>query len=274
MAGLIAQTLRRPLVVNQTHYRVVAGERITIQAPPDSQTFMRSAKTRIAVASGASNRTFPIAPNAAGDQVLLGFPLTTKPGDYSVELSFVSGAGEERSTTFQVTVEPFATTVASSGVPPVVLLDGWQMPRAAACPMYSDSTQTFGNLQGYLGASPNFVPTVYFFENCTECPNCAIEQLGADLGTFLNSIQYSDGTPVPQVDVVAHSMGGLIVRSYLAGKQQASGAFSPPATPKILKAVFIGTPHFGSFQADSPVADILFFAGNQTNEMKRGSRFL
>jgi pimeloyl-ACP methyl ester carboxylesterase len=140
--------------------------------------------------------------------------------------------------------------------------------------MSSDSSQTFGNLQTYLGGSPNFIPTVYFFENCTECPNCPLEQLGADLATFLNSVQYSDGTPVPLMDVVAHSMGGLIVRSYLSGKEQASGAFSPPAIEKIRKAVFIATPHFGSFQADSTLADILFVAGNQTNEMKRGSQFL
>jgi hypothetical protein len=69
-------------------------------------------------------------------------------------------------------------------------------------------------------------------------------------------------------------MGGLIVRSYLAGKQQASGAFAPPAMPKIRKSVFIGTPHFGSFQADSVLADIIFGLSNQTHEMKRGSQFI
>jgi uncharacterized protein (TIGR03437 family) len=263
----------RPLLLDQNRYRLRAGERMTIAAPQETVTFMRTAKSRSALATGASNRGFPVAPDGAGDQVLLGIPLTTTPGDYSVAVSFVSEAGEERSTVFQVTVEPFATAAAGSGVPPVVLLDGWQQPGASSCPMYSNSSQTFGNLQSYLGGSPNFVPAVYFFENCTECPNCTIEQLGADLGAFLNSINYTDGTPVPQMDVVAHSMGGLIVRSYLSGKQQASGAFSPPSNTKIRKAVFIGTPHFGSFQADSLLADIVFGLGNQTNEMKRGSQF-
>jgi hypothetical protein len=140
--------------------------------------------------------------------------------------------------------------------------------------MSKDSTKTFGKLEGYLYGSPNFVPAVYFFEKCTECPNCAIEQLGADLGSFLNSIHYTDRTPVPQIDVVAHSMGGLIVRSYLSGKQQTSRAFSPPTIQKIRKGVFIGTPHFGSFQADTLIADIAFGLGNQTNEMKRGSQFI
>jgi hypothetical protein len=58
---------------------------------------------------GVDNPSFPIAPNVSGDQVLLGVPLTTKPGDYSVGISFVNEAGEERTATLQVTVEPFAT---------------------------------------------------------------------------------------------------------------------------------------------------------------------
>jgi uncharacterized protein (TIGR03437 family) len=270
-AALYGQTLRRPLVIRESRYRVVAGERIPLEASPETVAFMRSAKTRIA---RASNRTFPVAPDVAGDRVLLGIPLTAEPGDYTISLSVVSDAGEERSTTLQVTVAPFASPAAGSTAPPVVLLDGWQAPGATGCPMATDSSGTFGNLASYLPGAPVFAPTVYFFENCTQCPDCTIEQLGADLGTFLNAIRSSDGTPVPQVDVIAHSMGGLIVRSYLSGKQPAAAAFTPPATPKIRKAVFIGTPHFGAFQADSPLADLIFGQGNQTGEMKRGSRFL
>lgn len=51
---------------------------------------------------------------------------------------------------------------------------------------------------------------------------------------------------VPQVDIVAHSMGGLIVRSYLSGKRVDDGVFLPPVDTKIRKALFIGTPHFGT----------------------------
>jgi uncharacterized protein (TIGR03437 family) len=131
--------------------------------------------------------------------------------------------------------------------------------------MASDSSGTFGNLQSYLGGPPNNISPIYFFENCTECPGCPIEELGADLAAFLNALPY------PQVDVVAHSMGGLIVRSYLSGKQ-ASG-FSPPSAPKIRKAVFVATPHFGAFAADFTLAE-LFFTGAQTDEMKPGSQFV
>jgi uncharacterized protein (TIGR03437 family) len=262
VGAICGQNPGHPLVVNRSQYRVVAGERVAIDGPSETLTFMRAAKSRTATASGASNRAFALGPNVAGDQILLGVPLTTKPGDYVVDVSVANDAGDERAATLRVTVEPFASAATGSAVPPVLLLDGWQFSLTSSCPMSSTSSGTFDNLQSYLLGSPNFVPVVYFFENCTECPNCSIEQLGADLGTFLNSL------PVPQVDVVAHSMGGLIVRSYLSGKQSASGALGPPATQKIRKAAFLATPHFGSFQADS-----LFLAGVQTDEMKRGSQF-
>ena len=268
--ALLAQV--RPLLLNQSRYTVTAGERIRIDGAPETLTFMQSSRLRTAQAAG---RSFPVAPNVMGDQILLGVPLTTKPGDYIVRISFTNDTGEERSATVELTVEPLPTVAVGSAEPPVVLLDGWQPPSLiSSCPMSSDSTGTFGNLQRYLGGSPDFVPAVYFFENCTQCPNCTIEQLGTDLASFIGSIRYSDGTPVSQVDLIAHSMGGLIVRSYLSGKQQTSGAFSPPLTPLVRKAIFIATPHFGSFQADSALADIAFGLGNQTNEMKRGSQFL
>jgi uncharacterized protein (TIGR03437 family) len=259
---LCGQTPRRPLVVSRSQYRIVAGERVAVDAPSETLAFMRTAKSWTASALGASNRAFALGPNVAGGQILLGVPLTTRPGAYLVEVSIVNEVGEERAATLEITVEPFASAAAVSAVPPVVLLDGWQLSLTNSCPMSSNSTGTFDNLQSYLLGPPNYVPVVYFFENCTECPKCSIEQLGADLGTFLNSLS------VPQVDVVAHSMGGLIVRSYLSGKQSASGVFDPPPTQKIRKAAFLATPHFGSFQAD-----LLFLAGIQTDEMKRDSQF-
>ncbi|HTS47549.1 MAG TPA: hypothetical protein VMH05_06375 [Bryobacteraceae bacterium] len=267
LAGsLAAQPSHHPLAINQEHYWVVAGERIAIDASPESFAFMRSAQTLVA---RAPSRTFPVASDAAGGQILLGVPLTAQPGEYHVSLSFTNDTGEERQAAITLTVEPFARPAAVSSTPPVVLLDGWQPSSLfSSCPMSNDSSGTFGNLASYLLGSPNFVPIVYFFENCTECPNCPIEQLGADLGKFLTSLGAA------QVDVIAHSMGGLIVRSYLSGKQQTSGAFSPPATTYIRKAIFLATPHFGSFQADSPLAAILFGQNPQTTAMQRASQFI
>lgn len=264
VGSLNAQTAR-PLAVDQSRYRVRAGERIEIQGSAESLEFMRTAKSRVARASGQVIRAFALAPNIEGDKILLGVPLTTVPGEYAVEVSFMSDAGAERSARIQLTVEPLTTT--ASSVPPVVLLDGFQLSITSSCPMSSDSSGNFDNLQTFLEGPPNNAQ-VYFFENCTECPNCTIEQLGADLGVFLNLL------PNPQVDVVAHSMGGLIVRSYLSGKQAVSGAFSPPLVQKIRKAVFIATPHFGAIAADFMSADIFLAFGTQTNELKPASQFI
>ncbi len=145
--------------------------------------------------------------------------------------------------------------------PPVVLVNGFQI----ACDPTASSSGTFGNLQQYLtqdGAA------VYFFNNC-QYPGASIETLGQDFGNYLASLKNLDGSSVTTVDVVAHSMGGLIVRSYLAGKQNTAGSFQPPATPAIRKLVLLATPNFGT-----PVASLASFLGPQTSEMALGSRFL
>ena len=180
-----AQTLHRAFAVNENHYTVRAGERVEISSATESVEFARSAKSRAARASGQMIRNFAVGPTPQGDKILLGIPLTTEPGDFSVEVSFAE-ENEERSATVQVHVEPFLTPAATTAEPPVVLLDGFQLSDKSSCPMSSDSSGNFGNLQAYLLGSPNNVPG-FFFENCTECPNCSIEQLGADLATFLSS---------------------------------------------------------------------------------------
>lgn len=79
-------------------------------------------------------------------------------------------------------------------------------------------------------------------------------------------IRYDTGVLVPQVDVIGHSMGGLIIRSYLAGLMP-DGSLSPPLDPRVRKFIEIATPNFGSFLAVSGF-------GIQTAEMIPGSSFL
>jgi uncharacterized protein (TIGR03437 family) len=162
-----------------------------------------------------------------------------------------------------------AQLVAPNAVPhgsiPVVFLDGYQL----GCIGDSGFKSNFGNADTVLQASQ--LVTVYF-DNCS-VPNVPpIETLGAAFGQFLASLTYTDGTPVPLADVVAHSMGGLIVRAYLSGMQLAAAGmpatFNPPAVPRIRKAIFLATPHFGT-----DVASILG-DDTQTHEMSLGSQFL
>jgi len=162
-----------------------------------------------------------------------------------------------------------AQLVAPTAVPvgsiPVVFLDGYQL----GCSGDSSFKSNFDNADTVLQASG--LVTVYF-DNCS-VPNVpAIETLGAAFGQFLASLKYTDGTAVPLVDVVAHSMGGLIVRAYLAGMQPAAAGtlatFNPPPVIGIRKIVFLATPHFGT--------DVANYLGDdtQTHEMSLGSQFL
>jgi len=118
-----------------------------------------------------------------------------------------------------------APTAVPVGTIPVVFLDGYQL----GCIGDSSFQANFGSADTVLQAS-NLV-TLYF-DNCS-VPNVPpIETLGAAFGQFLASLKYTNGTPVPLVDVVAHSMGGLIVRAYLSGMQVAAAGmpatFAPP----------------------------------------------
>jgi uncharacterized protein (TIGR03437 family) len=143
--------------------------------------------------------------------------------------------------------------------PPVIFLNGYQQ----SCP--GSFSNTFGIADQVLaGVGRNSV----FFDNCTVAGRPAIEDLGKAFGTFLTGLRYTDGTSVPMVDVVAHSMGGLIVRSYLSGKQTGGAVFQPPVAPLIRKAVFIATPHFGSGLG------ILFGSYTQSKDLGSGSHFL
>ena len=97
------------------------------------------------------------------------------------------------------------------------------------------------------------------FDSCIH-PNAPIEVLAAEFGKFIDSF------PGP-VDVVAYSMGGLIVRSYLSFTlPQVHASYPNYPTDKIRKLILIGTPNFGSGMA---------ILGNQNNnqvkEMLTGS---
>jgi uncharacterized protein (TIGR03437 family) len=159
---------------------------------------------------------------------------------------------------------PPGTPVPRKDKPPVVFLNGFQ----ASC-VGSSFAGTFGQADQVLAANGE---VSLFFDNCQFPGSPPIETLGVEFGKFLAALKYEDGQPVQTVDVVVHSMGGLILRSYLAGKQLASGGFQPPATVAIRKAVFFATPHFGT----GLIAALGASGGQnaQIDELASGSQFL
>jgi hypothetical protein len=236
-------TNRVPLALQKTQYISRAGGTVSIEVASG-----RPLIGRVLGLKSVATPQFAAAPFAAvnlAGEFVIAVPSDTPPGRFAVTFDIVEPE-LIRTGTVSVTVQAPAQVPVGSGIP-VIFLNGYQPPslfQFSTCPTAApDGSQPFGTL-------PNSLPTyTVFFDNCVECPNCSIEELGTHLGQKIASLTYSDGTAVPQVDVVAHSMGGLIVRAYLSGKSQTASTFAPPADPKIRKAVFIGTPHFGSFLA-------------------------
>src|SRR5579872_5458421 len=151
--------------------------------------------------------------------------------------------------------------VPHTSLPPVVFLNGYQENCGG-----SSFTSTFGIADQVLQSNGE---VSLFFDNCTVGGKPPIEKLGSAFADYLAALKYDDGAPVEMVDVVSHSMGGLIVRSYLTGKQEQDGVFSPPASVRIRKAVFVATPHFGT-----GIAAFGFGLNSQLDEMTSGSYFI
>ena len=270
------QILKRPLTLRQTHYRLRAGERIALDAPQETIDFIRRAKKYLVAVNGAQEKGIVVGQNASGDQIVLAASLASVPGEYAVTFSAIDESGQGAETKFSVSLDPMQPVPSTATRPPVVLLNGWQILYNSnsgdfgSCPISSGPSDTFGSLSDDL-VQADGVPVVYFFDNCVEDENGSIEDLGSVLGQVLNLIRFDTGVQVPAVDVVAHSMGGLIVRSYLTGLQ-ANGTLSPPLNPRVRKFIEIATPNFGSFLA----ANVSNFipAGTQSAEMIPGSAFL
>jgi uncharacterized protein (TIGR03437 family) len=156
---------------------------------------------------------------------------------------------------------PPGMPVPRTSKPPVVFVNGYQSDCSG-----SSFAGTFGIADQVLQSNGE---VSIFFDNCTVSGKPPIEMLGQAFATFLSNLKYEGGDPVPLVDVVAHSMGGLIVRCYLSGKQTSGIAFAPPASVGIRKAVFLATPHFGA-----GVAQLGSDIDSQLEELASGSTFL
>ena len=83
--------------------------------------------------------------------------------------------------------------------PPVVFVEGYQTNCGSS--EFSDNFGRFDQLLQVTGR------VSLLFKTCAFGGRPSIEELGNDFRDFLAALTYTDGTPVTQVDVVAHSMG-------------------------------------------------------------------
>src|SRR6202167_14895 len=200
VCAVCATSQTRPMVLEQGRYEIKSGAPVPISASSDTVDFLLKA-TKVSVVPAVG---LVVGPNRAGNQVMIAASLHAKPGEYSVTLSATSATGEQRQAAMDIVVSPRASVPSSATRPPVVLLNGWETGYTNACPVSTDSTDTFGNLAQYLESDG--VPVVYFFDNCAEGADQTLEVLASDLATFLGTITYDNGAQVSQIDVVAHSI--------------------------------------------------------------------
>jgi hypothetical protein len=156
--------------------------------------------------------------------------------------------------------------------PPVILVPGYRQ----GCTVPATSRDSFGDLEQKLvaqGVITDFLRTcpVQPVRNYQVPP---IEDLGRALRSKIESLAEAG---YPEVDLIAYSMGNLIVRACLAGKENEDGVFKPPLNARVRKAVFIAGPHFG---VDLPAETRALIHGPltaldvQRRAMVSGGRFL
>ena len=94
-------------------------------------------------------------------------------------------------------------------------------------------------------------------------------RVGNALREFLDRLRYSDGQAVPQVDVVVHSMGGLIVRSYLQGSRSKTEYLLRPRIRAFVSWYFSARRISGL-----SIAGLSADRNTQIVQLEPGSRFL
>lgn len=116
--------------------------------------------------------------------------------------------------------------------------------------------------------------TYGYYDGDTNCDakyrgdlNTSLDTLGKDLAGYIASLnlRYNE-----KVDVVAHSMGGLILRRALTGVQRNEAGY--PNNVWVEDAVTMSTPHGGASQwwCEHVMAD----PGTQCRQMEQGSAFM
>ena len=194
----------------QTHgLRMTAGEARSVEGEPGGGR----------LASIISSRTEPelefppVVSVDEGGAIRVTVPPATPRGEYRIQIAARAEDGNTASFSLALIVDAVTVGPPTSGKPPVVLLNGFQL----SCPTNPDSTLasaagTFGQLPALLQSDGL---SVVFFNNCVYGAGAAIEALAAQLKSYLGSLTYTDGSPVTQVDFVAHSIGGLIAEHIL-----------------------------------------------------------
>jgi triacylglycerol esterase/lipase EstA (alpha/beta hydrolase family) len=133
---------------------------------------------------------------------------------------------------------------------PLILIHGF---RPNAVPGAPDDSAWNNFLGYYSGSTPlrsTYKPYLFLYES----NDISVFDLGAALRDVLDVENLNDPAfgSKPLV-IVAHSMGGLIARSFISQHWQLQGAFKGlPGGSRVLKLITLATPHHGSPMANGP----------------------
>lgn len=128
---------------------------------------------------------------------------------------------------------------------PLILIHGWNPESIPASPQ----TEVWANFVYYLYSNPSlknkFKP--YYFSYFSN--DISVFDLGGKLRDVLDSKNGLDPANfgAKPIVILAHSIGGLVARSFMQQHWQLQGAFAgQPGGERVLKLITLGTPHYGS----------------------------
>jgi len=163
---------------------------------------------------------------------------------------------------------------------PILLVHGWK-----GCAR----EQTWGRMKELLGEQ---FGTIDYFDNapdgsssgdhCVTTTDTPIETLAIYLAEKVKQIRHRFPRPEEvTVDIVAHSMGGLVARTWIAQKTGPETPLLPPYNGEIGRLITIATPHYGARLAILCKAELAFGAlgsvckgQRQSSDMEYASKFL
>lgn len=167
----------------------------------------------------------------------------------------------------------------------VLMIHGYEDPTGGPTPGFDCGNYWGAGKQAFQnsGWAPYNLKTVKYYKGDTNCDvdlgtnasrDTSIESMGNALARYIYNNYSRYGV---SVDVVAHSMGGLIIRSAITGTQNAGSApfnsYSWPPYLDVQDVATLGTPYEGSDWFSSEIC-VIIGAGNQCAEMTVNSPFL
>ena len=182
------------------------------------------------------------------------------PGEHTVTLTVDDGRGGLAQDQVHISVPEL-----------VILVHGWN----------SNPDDGFVNMGQLLGN--HFIVTAFNYSASTWSVTSpvtdlsrTIQSIALTFADFTNHLVPNNSPYYRRIDILAHSMGGLVVRTYISGLAGANldGVGGVPYRGEFNRIVTAGTPNYGAIWAALPSAILADLCCPQEHQMEPGSAFL